>query len=67
MQLIILDHAGEGLFLDGSGAELDALENGSIEDVHASINTVANVLNWLFDESVDSRGVIGLVDDDTIF
>jgi hypothetical protein len=66
MKLVVLDHSGEGLLLDRSGAELDTVENGSVEDVHAGVDTVADELDGLLDKSVDQRAVTGLVDNNTI-
>lgn len=66
VQLVVLDHGGEGLLLDGSRAELDTVEDGGVEDVHAGVDAVADELDGLLDESVDQRAVAGLVDNDTI-
>lgn len=66
VQLVVSNHGGEGLLLDRRGTELDALENGGVEDVHAGVDAVADKLDGLLDEAVDARGVVGLVDNDTI-
>lgn len=66
MKLVVLDHSGEGLLLDRSRAELDTVEDGSVEDVHAGVDTVADELDGLLDKSVDQRAVTGLVDNNTI-
>lgn len=66
MELVVLDHSGEGLLLDRSRAELDTVEDRGVEDVHAGVDTVTDELNGLLDESVDQRTVAGLVDNDTI-
>lgn len=66
MQLVLLDHGGEGLLLDRGRSKLDALEDGGVEDVHAGVDAVTNELNGLLNKSIDERGVAGLVDNDTI-
>jgi hypothetical protein len=66
MKLVVLDHSGEGLLLDRSRAELDTVEDGGVEDVHAGIDTVADELDGLLDKSVDQRAVTRLVDNNTI-
>lgn len=66
MQLVILDHGGEGLLLDRGRSELNALQNGGVEDVQASVDAVTNELDGLLDESVDEGRVAGLVDNDTV-
>lgn len=66
VQLVVSHHGGEGLLLDRSGAKLNAVQDGGVEDVHAGIDTVADKLDGLLDEAVDARGVVGLVDNDTI-
>lgn len=52
--------------LDGCGAELDALENTGVQDVDTGVDTVADELDGLLNETVDARGVVGLVDNDTV-
>lgn len=66
MELAVSNHGREGLLLNGSGAQIDAVENRSVQNVEASVDTVADEFNGLLDESVDARRVGGLVDDDTI-
>jgi len=66
VELAILDHRGEGLLLDRGGAQLDTLQDAGVEDIDAGIDAVADELDRLLDEPVDARGVVGLVDDDTI-
>jgi len=62
----VLDNRGESLLLDGCGAELDALENTGVQDVDTGVDTVADELDGLLNETVDARGVVGLVDNDTV-
>ena len=45
--------------------KLDALENRGVEDVDTGINTVAYELDGFLDETVDARGVVWLVYNDT--
>lgn len=66
VQLVVSNHGGEGLLLNRSGAKLNAVQDGGIEDVHAGIDTVADELDGLLDEAVDARGMVGLVDNNTI-
>jgi hypothetical protein len=66
VQQTVLDNGGERLLLDGSGAELNALEDAGVKDVDTSIDTVANELDGLLDEAVDHGGVAGLVYNDTV-
>ena len=66
VELAVLDERGEGLLLDGGGAELDALEHRGVEDVDTGVDTVADELDRLLDETVNSRGVAGLVHNDTV-
>lgn len=66
VELVVLDHGGEGLLLNRSRAKLDTVENGGVEDVETGVDTVANELDGLLDESVDQRAVSRLVDNDTV-
>lgn len=66
MQTTVLADSGEGFLLDGGGTELDALKDTGVEDVDTGVDTVADELDRLLDETVDSRGVAGLVDNNTI-
>lgn len=66
VQLAISNHGGEGLLLDRGGAQVDAVEDGCVEDVETGVNTVADELDGLLNESVDTRGVAGLVDNNTV-
>ncbi|KFY11986.1 hypothetical protein V492_04157 [Pseudogymnoascus sp. VKM F-4246] len=66
VELAVLAHRGEGLLLDGGGAELDALEDAGVEDVEAGVDAVADELDGLLDEAVDARVVVGLVHDDSV-
>lgn len=66
VQLVVGNHGGECLLLDGRGAELDALQHRGVEDVHAGVDAVADELDGFLDEAVDAGGVVGLVDNDTV-
>jgi hypothetical protein len=66
VQTAVLADSGEGLLLDRSGAELDAVQNAGVEDVDTGVDTVADELDGLLDEAVNSRGVAGLVHNDTV-
>lgn len=67
MQLTISADGWEGLLLNRCGAQLDALEDAWVQDVDTGIDTVANELDRLLDESVNPRGVVGLVYNYTVF
>lgn len=66
VQLAVLADGGEGLLLDGGGAQLNALEDAGVQDVDTGVDAVADELDGFLDEAVDARGVIGLVHDDTV-
>lgn len=66
MQLAVLADGGEGFLLNGGGAQLNAVQDTGVHDVDTSVNTVADELDGLLDEAVDARGVVGLVNDDTV-
>lgn len=66
MELAILNHSGEGLLLDGGGAQLDALEDGGAENVDTGVDSVANKLDGLLDEPVNARLVAGGMHNDTV-
>ena len=66
VQLAVLDHVWEGLLLNGCRLELDAVEHGGVQDVDSGIDAVADELNRLLYEAVDTGCVVGLMDDDTI-
>jgi hypothetical protein len=67
VKLPIRAHRREGLLLDGSRAQLDALEDAGVEDVETGVNPIPDELDGLLDEAVDARGVVGLVDYDAVF
>lgn len=67
MKLAIPDDGGESLLLDRGRTQLNALQYTRVQDVHTGINAIADELDRFLDESVDTRGVVGLVDDNTIF
>lgn len=60
------DHGREGLLFDGGGPQLDAVNDRGVENVDAGVDAVADELYGLLDEAVDTRGVVGLVNDDTV-
>jgi hypothetical protein len=61
-----LAHFGECLLFDRGWSELDAFEDGWVEDVDTGVDSVADKLDWLLDESVDAGAVARLVHNDTI-
>lgn len=65
MELTLLGDDGEDLLLNRSRLELDPVENGRVEEVDAGIDSVADELDGLLDESVDD-GRVGLLDNDTV-
>lgn len=66
VELAVLADGGEGLLLDGGGAQLDALEDARVHDIDTGVDTVPHELDGLLDEAVNARGVVRLVDDDTV-
>lgn len=66
VQLIIGNHRRKCLLLDRCGTQFDALENRGIEDVQTSIDTVADEFDRLLNEALNTRGVVRLVNDNTI-
>jgi hypothetical protein len=66
VKLAILDDRRESLLLDGSRAQLDAVQNRRVEDVDTRVDAVSDELDGLLDEAVDARVVIGLVDNDSV-
>ena len=66
VQTAVLADSGEGLLLDRCGAELNAAQNAGVEDVDTGVDTVADELDGFLDEAVNSRGVAGLVHNDTV-
>lgn len=66
MKLAVSNHGRESLLLDRSRAQLDAVENRSVQDVKTGIDTVADELDRLLDESVDARRMARLVDNNTV-
>ena len=66
VQLSVGGHGWEGLLLDGCWAELNAVENGWVQDVDTGVNAVSDILDWLLNEAVDSGVVVWLVDNDTV-
>lgn len=66
VKLTVSNHGRESLLLDRSRAQLNAVENRSVQDIKAGVDAVADELDGLLDESVDARRMAGLVDNDTI-
>lgn len=61
----LADELGEGFLFNGGGSEFNEVNNRGVEDVDTSIDSVANKLNGLLDESVNLSGVLFL-DNDTV-
>lgn len=66
VQLTVGTDGGEDLGLDGCGSELNALEDGGVEDVDSRIDPVSDEFHGLFHEAVDPGWVAWLVDDDSV-
>lgn len=66
VQLAVTNHLGEGLLLDGGGAQLNALQDRGVQDVETSVDAVADELDRLLDETINAGRVVGLVHDDTV-
>jgi hypothetical protein len=67
VQLAVAANGGESFLLNGGRAQFDALQDRGVQDIDTSVDAVADELDGLFNEAVDARGVIGLVDYDTVF
>lgn len=65
--MAVAAYGGERFLLDGGRAQFDALQDRGVQDIDTSVDAVADKLDGLLDEAVDARGVIGLVDYDTVF
>lgn len=66
VQTTVLADGGESLLLDGGGAELDALQDTGVENVNTGVDAVSDEFDGLLDKAVNSRGVAGLVYNDTV-
>lgn len=66
VQLLLLDQDREGLAFDGGWSHFDQVDDGRVEDVDTCVDSVADKLDWLFDESVDSVWNVSVVDNDTV-
>ena len=66
VELLLLNQEREGLALDGGWSHLDEVDDGGVEDVDTGVDSVADKLDGLFDESVDSVGHVSVVDNDTV-
>lgn len=53
--------------LDRGRAQVDAIEDGGVEDVEAGVDAVAHELDRLLNEPINAGGVVRLVDNDTVF
>ena len=68
MKLAVPHDGGEGLLLNGGGAQLNALQHARIQDIHTGVDAVTDELDGLLDEPVNARGVlIHFCDDDGPF
>lgn len=65
VQIVILRHRGEDFLLDGHRLELYPVENGRVEDVHASIDLVRHKFRRLLNKPVNTA-VLRRVDDHAI-
>jgi len=66
MQLAVLADGGESLLLNGGGAQLNTVQDTGVHYVDTGVNAVADELDRLLDETVDARGVVRLVNNDTV-
>ena len=67
MQQAVADDGRECLLLDGGRPELDAVEHRGVENVDSGVDAVADELDGLLDETIDSGRMIRLVNDDAVF
>jgi len=66
VKLAVLDDRRESLLLNGGRAQLDAVQDGGVENVDTRVDAVSDELNGLLDETVDARRVIGLVNNNAV-
>lgn len=66
VEFAVLANGGEGLLLDRGRAQLNAIQDAGAQDVDTGIDPISNELDGFLDEAVDARGVVRLVDDDTV-
>lgn len=66
VQQTVADNGGESLLLDRGRSQLNAVEHRGVQNVHSGVDAVTDELDGLLDEAVDARGVIRLVDNDTV-
>jgi hypothetical protein len=66
VKLTVLDDRGECLLLDRGGAQLNAIKDGRVEDVDTSVDAVTDEFDGLLYETVDARGVVRPVNNDSV-
>lgn len=66
MEQPILADGGEGLLFDGGRAQVNPLEDTGVQKIDTGVDSVTDELDWFLDEAIDARGVVWLVDDNTI-
>lgn len=66
VELAVLADGGESLLLDRGGTEINALQDAGVENVDTGVDAVSYELDGFLDEAVDARGMVRLVDDDTV-
>ena len=66
MEQPILADGGEGLLFDGRRAQVNPFEDTGVQKINTGVDSVTDELDWFLDEAVDARGVVWLVDDNTI-
>lgn len=67
MELTFLANGRECLLFDRGGTQFDAVQHAGVEDIDTGVDTVADELDGLFDETVDARSMVGFVNDDAVF
>jgi hypothetical protein len=65
VELAVAGHGGEDVGLDRGRLDLDAVEDGGVEDVDTGVDAVSDELLGLLDEAVDRR-LAGNGEDDTV-
>jgi hypothetical protein len=65
VKLAVLGHGGEDVGLDRRRLDLDAVEDGRVEDVDTGVDAVSDELLGLLNEAVDRR-LAGNGEDDTV-
>ncbi|KAH3663754.1 hypothetical protein OGAPHI_005156 [Ogataea philodendri] len=65
-KFLVLNQDWEGLVFNRSWSHLNQVDNGWVQDVDTSVDSVTNKLDWLLNESLDKVWNVSVVDNDTV-